>query len=131
MGKREVTAQIGDDSICRVVQAVEPQAARLLVEKGGAITRYALHGMYYWDYQLCEEQLLLSWPPGTLSAYVSARGQEDTAVIFAVFLLPACMQELYLVYDYRPGSPTGPFEEYFTLQASQENESVLSEMLRP
>jgi hypothetical protein len=131
MRKKEVTVLITDSSISRVVQAIEPEAARLLIEKGGNISQYAFHGMYYCDYQPCEDQHLLSWPAGTLSAYLSSRGQEDTTVIFAVFLLPGCRQELHLVYDYRLFSPAGPFEEYFTLQASQENESVLSEGLRP
>lgn len=131
MAKQKVTARIDDYCIHRVVQAIEPEAARLLTEKGGKITRYEWHGMYYRDYQPCEDQHLLSWPPGTLSAYVSARGQEDTTVIFAVFLLPASRQELLMVYDYRPSSPVGPFEEYFTLRASQETESVLSETLCP
>jgi hypothetical protein len=127
MGKGEVTIQIVDHSLRRVVQAVEPEAARLLTEKGGQITRYELHGMYYWDYQPWEDQRVLSWPAGTLSVYISGRGQEDTTVIFAVFLLPACARELHMVYDYRPSSPAGPFEEYFTLRAAQEHGSVLRE----
>lgn len=128
MGTREITVQIVDHSIHRVVQAVEPEAARLLTEKGGNITRYELHGMYYWDYAPLEDQRLLYWPPETLSVYVSPKGQEDRLVIFAVFLLPACTQELHMVYDYRPSSPAGPFEEYFTPRAAQENESVLREL---
>ena len=123
MGTKEVTVQLLDSSIRRVVQAVEPEAASLLTENGGNIARYELHGMYYWD-----DQRVSSWPPGTLSVYVSARGQEDSAVIFAVFLLPASTQELHMVYDYRPSTPVGPFEEYFTLRAAQENESVLREL---
>ncbi|HCI81666.1 MAG TPA: hypothetical protein DHW02_18470 [Ktedonobacter sp.] len=127
MGTRVVTIQIVDHSIRRVVQAVEPEAARLLIEKGGQITRYELHGMYYWDYQPWEDQCVLSWPTGTISVYVSVKGQEDTFVIFAAFLLPASTQELHMVYDYRPSSSAGPFEEYFTLRAAQEYESVLRE----
>jgi len=120
MGTKEVTVHFLDSSIRRVVQAVEPEAASLLTENEGNIVRYELHGMYSWD-----DQRVLSWPPGTLSVYISARGQEDSAVIFAVFLLPASTQELHMVYDYRPSTPVGPFEEYFTLRAAQENESVL------
>jgi hypothetical protein len=131
MGKKEVTTLITDSSISRVVQAIEPEAARLLTEKGGKISRYAFHGMYYWEYEPCEDQHLLSWPAGTLSAYISSRGQEDRPVIFAVFLLPGSRQELHLVYDYRLLSPADSFEEYFTLQISPENESVLTEVLRP
>jgi hypothetical protein len=131
LGTKEVTVLITDSSISRVVQAIEPEAARLLTEKGGKISRFAFHGMYYCDYQPYEDQHLLSWPAGTLSAYISSHGQEDTTVIFAVFLLPGCRQELHLVYDYRLLSPAGPFEEYFTLQISRENEFVLSQVLRP
>jgi hypothetical protein len=127
MGKRDVTVQIADSSIRTVVQAVEPEAARLLTEKGGQITRYEMNGMYYWDNQFWEDQRMLYWPAGTISVYVSDRGQEDTTVIFAVFLLPACTQELHMVYDYRLSSPVGPFEVYFTLRTAQENESVLRE----
>jgi hypothetical protein len=131
MGKIEVSALITDSSISRVVQAIEPEAARLLTENGGKITRYAFHRMYYCDYQPCKDQYLLCWPTGTLSVYISSCGQEDTTVLFAVFLLPGCRQELHIVYDYRLISPAGPFEEYFTLQASRENVCVLSEILRP
>jgi hypothetical protein len=128
MGTKEVTVHFLDSSIRRVVQAVEPEAASLLTENKGNIVRYELHGMYSWDDQLWDDQRVLSWPPGTLSVYISARGQEDSAVIFAVFLLPASTQELHMVYDYRPSTPVGPFEEYFTLRAAQENESVLREL---
>lgn len=125
MGTKKITVQMTDDSLRRVVQVVEPEAARLLVEKGGYIAHYEHHGMYYWEYEPWEEQFVIVWPPGTMSAYVSARGQEDTAVIFAVFLLPASTQELHLVYDYRSRSPFDPFEEYFTLRAAREKESLL------
>ena len=128
MGTREVTREIIDHSLQRIVQAVEPEAARLLIEKGGKIVRYEFHGMYYWDYQLGEDQFMLSWPPGTLSVYVSTKDQNDTAVIFAVFLLPACTQELHIVYDYRQSPSSGAFEEYFTLQVAQEGESVLRKL---
>lgn len=127
MSKKEITIQMSDHPMRRVVQAVEPEAARLLTEQGGNVTRYELHGMYYWDYQPCEEHSLLFWPPNTLSVYVSARGQEDSVVIFAVFLLPACTQELHMVYDYRRSSPSGPFEEHFTLRVAHEQEYVLPE----
>ena len=128
MGTREFTVQFLDSSIRRAVQTVEPEAARLLTANGGKIARYELHGMYYWDIQPWEDQRVLSWPPGTLAVYVSASGQKDTAVIYAVFLLPACTQELHMVYDYRLSTPVGPFEEYFTLRAAQENKSVLREL---
>lgn len=73
------------------------------------------------------ENAVLSWPPGTLSAYVAGNGQEDSTVIFAVFLLPASTQELHMVYGYRRLAPYGPFEEYVTLQVAHEDEIMLSE----
>ncbi len=48
MRKKEITVQRVDHPMREVVQAMEPEAARLLTEKGGKVTRYDLHGMYYW-----------------------------------------------------------------------------------
>jgi len=123
--KKEITARFTDHSIRRVVQAVEPEAANLLTAKGGSIARADLHGMFYWDDYPLLEQTALSWPPGTIAAYVSGNGQEDTTVVFAVFLLPAAAQELHMVYDYRRFVPYGSFEEYIVLRVAHEQENIL------
>ena len=128
MVKREITAQFVEHPVRAVVQALEPEAARLLAEKGGKVTRYELHGMYYWDYWPWEDHRVVRWPPQTLEVYVSARGQEDSVVIFAAFLLPTTAQELHMVYDYRSSSPHGPLEEYFTLRVAHEHEYVLQDL---
>jgi len=128
MGKRESTTQFVDSPMRTVVQAMEPEAARLLTEQGGKVRSYELHGLYYWDYSPLEEQSVLSWPPDTFSVYVPSRGQEDTPVIFAAFRLPASMKELHLVYDHRLSSSSlASFEEFFTLRVAREDESVLCE----
>lgn len=126
MGKREITAQIIEDRMRRVIQTVEPEAERLLVERGGRVTH--AEGYLYEEYLMCYwPSVMLYWPPHTLSVYVSASGQEDSLVLFAVFLLPGSTQELHLVYSYRLSSPDGPLEEYFTLCLAQEGEYVLRE----
>jgi len=129
MRKREITAQIIEQRMRRVVQAVEPEAKELLIEKGGSIRPSEEH--LYEEYLVCYwPTLVLYWPADTLSAYVSPRGQEDGVVIFAIFLLPDSTQELHIVYDYRLSSPHGPFEEYLTLRVAQEHEYVLRALLR-
>ncbi len=121
MGKRETTVQFIEQRMRRVVQIVEPEAKELLIEKGGSIRPYEEH--LYEEYLVCYwPTLVLYWPADTFSVYVSPRGQEDSVVIFAIFLLPDSTQELHIVYDYRLSSPYGPFEEYFMLRVSQEHE---------
>jgi hypothetical protein len=121
MKKKAMTVRIVSHPLRTVVQTIEPEAARLLVEKGGNVTCYEWQGMYYWEDQYYVNQRLLSWPPETFSVYVSAQGQEDSTVTFAAFRLPASKQELHLVYDYRMGSPYGSFEEHFTLRVADEH----------
>jgi hypothetical protein len=120
MEKKAITAQIISHPLRTVVQTIEPEAARLLMERGGNVACYEWQGMYYWEDRYYADQHLLSWPPETLSVYVSAQGQEDSTVTFAAFRLPASKQELHLVYDYRVDSPYYGFEEHFTLRVAEE-----------
>jgi hypothetical protein len=99
-------------------------AARLLLMQGGRVQRDALHHLLYWEDVPYQEQHVLSWPPGTIVAYVSPNDQEDSAVLFAVFLLPGAPHELHLVYDYRPGAASHSLEEYFTLQIARAQQQL-------
>ena len=126
MNRPEITVQMANYTLRSIAQMVEPEAAHLLVEMGGQVTHYALHNLFYWEEFPSEEQSQLSWPPGTFSIYVSPRGQEDIPAIFAVFLLPGSPQEFHLIYDYRPGTFSRSFEEYFTLRLAQAQETIFS-----
>ncbi len=124
--EKEITVQIFGQRLRKVVQAVAPEAEELLTEKGGKVVP---HGEYIYEEYLTLDwpTVVLYWPPGTFSAYVSPQGQEDAAVIFAVFLLPECSQELHMQYDYRLSSPNGSIEEFFTLRIAKEHECILRE----
>ena len=43
MVKREITAQFVDHPARAVIQTLVPEAARLLTEKGGEVSRFELH----------------------------------------------------------------------------------------
>jgi hypothetical protein len=116
---------ITNESINRVVQALNPEAVILLKDKGGDVRDYSLYGLSYWEYAPVEHQYILSWPPHTMSVYVSPLGQEDTLVLFMAYLLPESTRELHLVYDYRFSPLCGTLEEYFTLEVAQRHEAIL------
>jgi hypothetical protein len=43
-------------------------------------------------------------------------------VLFAIFSLTGDAGELHLVYDYRPGVPSGSLEPFFTLHLAREQD---------
>ena len=104
-----------------VIQAIEPEAERLLLQGGGKVLRDQEGYLYeeYLDYPW--PTLVIYWPIQTRLTYLSTRGQEeDSYMIFVAALLPGLRVELHLTYDYRPWDPLfGPFEEFFTLRVAQ------------
>jgi len=104
-----------------VIQAIEPEAERLLLQGGGKVLRDQEGYLYeeYLDYPW--PTLVIYWPIQTRLVYLATRGQEeDSYVIFMAALLPRPRSELHLTYDYRPwDSLFGPFEEFFTLRVAQ------------
>ncbi len=103
-----------------VIQAIEPEAERLLLQGGGKVLRDQEGYLYeeYLDYPW--PTLVIYWPTQTRLVYLGAQGQEDSYMIFMAALLPGQRAELHLTYDYRPWDPWfGPFEEFFTLRTAQ------------
>lgn len=113
------TLQRAERSHRNMIQAIEPEAERLLKDAGGKVLRNHEEYVYeeYWDYRF--PTLMVVWPPNTQSVYLAPTGQEDDITIFLAALLPASRAELHLTYDYRPFSLFSLFEEYFTLRVAQ------------
>ncbi|HCF87645.1 MAG TPA: hypothetical protein DEV72_20865 [Ktedonobacter sp.] len=113
------TLQVAERPQRNVIQAIEPEAERLLLESGGKVLRDQ-EGYRYEEYLDSPwPTLVIEWPIQTRSVYLAARGQEDSYVIFVAALLPGRRAELHLTYDYRPWDPLyGPFEEFFTLRVA-------------
>ena len=116
------TLQVAERLHRNVIQAIEPEAERLLLQGGGKVLRDQEGYLYeeYLDYPW--PNLVIYWPVQTRLVYLAARGQEDSSyVIFVAALLPGKLRvELHLTYDYRPWYPLfGPFEEFFTLRVAQ------------
>jgi hypothetical protein len=124
MPELKKTTQMMSWALPSVVQEVEPEAALLLRAHGGKIARFAPQGLYYDESFSWEEHTLLSWPPRTILVYISPENQEDTRVLFAVFLLPDIIQELHLLYDYRLSMVSGSIEEYFLLHVPAQREAL-------
>lgn len=112
--------QVAERPYRNVIQAIEPEAERLLLQRGGKVLRDQ-EGYLYEEYLACPgPNLVIYWPIRTCLAYLAACGQEDSSIIFMVALLPELRVELHLTYDYRPwGSLFGSFEEFFTLRVAQ------------
>jgi hypothetical protein len=114
------TLQVAERPQRNVIQAIEPEAERLLLQEGGKVLRDQEGYLYeeYLDYSW--PTLVIYWPIQTRSVYLAARGQEGSYVIFVAALLPGPRVELHLTYDYRPWDTFfGPFEEFFTLRVAQ------------
>ena len=114
------TLQVAERPHRNVIQAIEPEAERLLLESGGKVLRDQ-EGYLYEEYLDSPwPTLVIYWPIQTRSVYLVARGQEDNSyVIFVTALLPERRAELHLTYDYRPWDPVfGPLEEFFTLRVA-------------
>ena len=114
--------QVTERPYRNVIQAIEPEAERLLIQGGGKVLRDQEGYLYeeYLDYPW--SNLVIYWPAQTRLVYLEAQGQEDSSyVIFIAALLPGKLRvELHLTYDYRPWHPLfGPFEEFFTLRVAQ------------
>lgn len=124
MHRPAVTVQLVGQTLQSVVQAVEPEATALVLAQGGKVVRDALHHLLYWEDSPYQDQHVLFWPPGTVAVYVSPHDQEDSAVLFAVFLLPGAPHELHLVYDYRPGAISRSLEEYCTLRVAPDQQRL-------
>jgi hypothetical protein len=115
------TLQVAERPHRNVIQAIEPEAERLLLESGGKVLRDQ-EGYLYEEYLDSPwPTLVIYWPIQTRSVYLAARGQEDTSsVIFVAALLPGRRAELHLTYDYRLWDPVfGPLEEFFTLRVAE------------
>lgn len=114
------TLQVAERPYRHVIQAIEPEAERLLLQGGGNVLRDQ-EGYLYEEYLDSPwPTLVIYWPVQTRLVYVAARGQEGSYVIFVAALLPGRRGELHLTYDYRPWDPWfGPFEEFFTLRVAQ------------
>jgi hypothetical protein len=114
------TLQVAERPYRHVIQAIEPEAERLLLQGGGKVLR-DLEGYLYEEYlDYSWPIVVIYWPIQTLLVYLAARGQEDGYMIFLVALLPGLRVELHLTYDYRLLDPIfGPFEEFFTLRVPQ------------
>jgi hypothetical protein len=113
--------QVAERPYRNVIQAIEPEAERLLLQGGGKVLRDQEGYLYeeYLDYPW--PNLVIYWPVQTRLAYLATWGQEDSSyVIFVAALLPGKLRvELHLTYDYRPWHPLfGPFEEFFTLRVA-------------
>lgn len=113
-------SQVAERPYRNVIQAIEPEAERLLLESGGKVLKYQ-EGYLYEEYlDSLWPTLVVYWPIRTRLAYLAACGQEDSYMIFMVALLPELRVELHLTYDYRPWTPLfGSFEEFFTLRVAQ------------
>ena len=115
------TLRVAERPYRNVIQAIEPEAERLLLQVGGKVLRDQEGYLYeeYLDYPW--PTLVIYWPIQTRLVYLAARGQEDGYyVIFTAALLPGLRVELHLTYDYRLWDPLfGPFEEFFTLRVAQ------------
>jgi hypothetical protein len=114
------TLQITERPHRNVIQAIEPEAERLLLASGGKVLRDQEGYLYeeYLDYPW--PTLVIYWPIQTRLVYLATQGQEENYVIFMAALLPWQQAELHLTYDYRPWHPWfGPFEEFFTLRAAR------------
>lgn len=115
------TLQVAERPRRNVIQAIEPEAERLLLESGGKVLRDQESYLYeeYLDYPW--PTLVIYWPIQTHSVMLSARGQEDnSSVIFVAALLPGHRAELHLTYDYRLWNLVfGPLEEFFTLRVAE------------
>ncbi len=111
------TLQVAEQPQRNVIQAIEPEAERLLLEAGGKVLRDQ-EGYLYEEYlDNPWPTVIIYWPIQTRSVHLAARGQEDSSVIFVAALLPGRRVELHLTYDYRPWNPVfGPLEEFFTLR---------------
>ncbi|GHO98515.1 hypothetical protein KSF_085630 [Reticulibacter mediterranei] len=103
-----------------VIQAIESEAERILLQSGGMVRRNG-EGYLYEEYlDSGFPPLVIYWPAQTRFVYVAPCEQEDRFVIFLVAILPGLQAELHLTYDYRPWNPLhGPFEEFFTLRVAQ------------
>ena len=114
------TLQVAERPHRNVIQAIEPEAERLLLQGGGTVLRDQ-EGYLYEEYLDCPwPTLVIYWPIQTRSVHLAAQGQEDSYVIFLAALLPELWVELHLTYDYHPWDPWfGPFEEFFTLGVAQ------------
>ena len=115
------TFQIAERLQRHVIQAIEPEAERLLLSSGGKVLRDQ-EGYLYEEYLDSPwPTLVIYWPIQTRSVYLAARGQEDNSyVIFVAALLPVCRAELHLTYDYRLWNAVlGPLEEFFTLRVAE------------
>jgi hypothetical protein len=112
--------QVTEQPHRNVVQAIEPEAERLLLQRGGKVLRNQ-EGYLYEEYLDCPwPTLVIYWPIQTRLLYLAARGQEDSYTIFMAALLPGPRVELHLTYDYRSWNPLfGPLEEFFTLRLAQ------------
>ncbi len=116
------TLQVVERPYRNVIQAIEPEAERVLLQGGGNVLRDQEGYRYeeYLDYPW--PTLVIYWPIQTRLAYLTAHGQEDSAVIFMVALLPGARVELHLTYEYRFWHPVfGPLEEFFTLRVAKES----------
>ena len=113
------TFQRAERSRRNVIQAIEPEAERLLLEAGGKVFKEQRDYVYeeYWNYPW--PTLIVVWPPNTQSVYLASAGQEDGMTIFLAALLPESRAELHLTYDYRLFFLFCPFEEFFTLRVAQ------------
>jgi hypothetical protein len=113
------TFQVAQCSRRHIIQAIEPEAERLLVEAGGRVLREQEGYVYeeYWNFPW--PTVIIFWPPGTQSVYLSPDGQEDSVTIFMAMLLPGPRAELHLIYDYRFFPLFCSFEEFLTLQVAQ------------
>lgn len=103
-----------------VIQVIEPEAERLLLQVGGKVLRgwegyiYEEYGDFPWP------TLVIYWPLQTRLLYLTSRGQEDGYIIFVAALPPGLRVELHLTYDYRPLDLLfGPLEEFFTLRVAE------------
>ncbi len=115
------TLRVAERPHRNVIQAIEPEAERLLLQGGGKVLRDQ-EGYLYEEYLDCSwPTVVIWWPIQTRSVYLAARGQEDNSyVIYVAALLPGLWVELHLTYDYRLWDPLfGPFEEFFTLRVAQ------------
>ncbi|HVB26187.1 MAG TPA: hypothetical protein VNG51_29885 [Ktedonobacteraceae bacterium] len=112
--------QVAERPYRNVIQAIEPEAERLLLQRGGKVLRDQ-EGYLYEEYLACPApNLVIYWPIRTRLVYLATCGQEDSYIIFMVALLPELLVELHLTYDYRLQGPLfGSFEEFFTLRVAQ------------
>ena len=103
-----------------VIQAIELEAEQVLLQAGGKVLRNQ-EGYLYEEYLDCPwPTLVIYWPIHTRLAFLTARGQEDSSMIFLAALLPGPRVELHLTYDYRPWNLLfGLFEEFFTLRMAR------------